>query len=397
MSSLAGKHVLLGVTGGIAAYTSPDLVRRLLERGASVRVVMTGSATRFVTPLTFQAVSGHPVRAELWDSTAEAAMGHIELARWADLVLVAPATADFLAGLAAGLADDRLATLCLATEAPLHVVPAMNRQMWAHPATRSTVATLAGRGVGIHGPGEGDQACGETGAGRMLEPLEIVAALEAALPAGRLAGARFVITAGPTREPLDPVRYLSNRSSGKMGYAVAAAAAALGARVTLVSGPVSLPPPAGVETVPVETAGEMQDAVVRALPGADVFIGAAAVADYRPAAAADRKIKKSEAPMHVDLVPNPDILAQVAALDGRPLVVGFAAETNDVEANARKKLDAKGLDMIAANRVGAECGFDADDNALVVLTAEVRIDLGAGSKEALARSLVHLIADRLGR
>jgi len=397
MSSMAGKRVLLGVTGGIAAYKAPDLVRRLRDRGADVRVVMTASATRFVTPLTFQAVSGHEVRSELWDPAAEAAMGHIELARWADLVLIAPATADFLARLAGGHADDLLTTLCVATAAPIHAAPAMNRQMWASAATRANVATLRERGVVLHGPGSGDQACGEVGEGRMLEPLEIVAALEAAAPAGRLAGCRWVITAGPTREPLDPVRYLTNRSSGKMGYAVAAAAARAGAEVVLVTGPVSLEPPAGVEVVRVETAREMREAVFAALPGADTFVAAAAVADYRPNAVADRKIKKSDAALSVDLVPNPDILAEVAAAPDRPLVVGFAAETNDVEANALKKLEAKGLDLIAANRVGADCGFDADDNALVVFSPEGRVDLGHGAKADLAARLVDLIAGRLAR
>ncbi|MEJ2515724.1 MAG: bifunctional phosphopantothenoylcysteine decarboxylase/phosphopantothenate--cysteine ligase CoaBC [Gammaproteobacteria bacterium] len=397
MSSLAGKRVLVGVTAGIAAYKTPDLVRRLRERGASVRVVMTGSATRFVGPLTFQAVSGHPVRADLWDPAAEAAMGHIELARWADLVVVAPATADFLARLAGGFADDLLTTLCLATEAPVHVAPAMNRQMWASPATVANVQTLAGRGVTIHGPGEGDQACGETGAGRMLEPMEIIEGIQQEVPDGRLAGTRFVITAGPTREALDPVRYLTNRSSGKMGYAVAAAAASAGAEVTLVSGPVSLPSPAGVERVCVETAGQMREAVFDALPGATVFIGAAAVADYRPASVAPGKIKKTDSATTLELVPNPDILAEVAARPGRPLVVGFAAETDDVEANAAKKLRAKGLDLIAANRVGEACGFDADDNALVVLSEDSRVDLGSGSKAELAGGLVELIARRLGR
>ena len=396
MSSMAGKHVLLGVTGGIAAYKAPDLVRRLRERGADVRVVMTASATRFVTPLTFQAVSGHPVRTDLWDPAAEASMGHIELARWADLVVVAPATADFLARLAGGLADDLLTTLCLATSAPVHLAPAMNRQMWANAATGANVATLAGRGIVLHGPASGDQACGETGEGRMLEPLEIVAALEAAAPAGPLAGRRLVVTAGPTREPLDPVRYLTNRSSGKMGYAVAAAAARAGADVTLVSGPVAIDPPADVATVQVETAGQMLEAVMGVIEGADAFVAAAAVADYRPVSAADRKIKKGEQDGSLELVLNPDILAQVAALPRRPLVVGFAAETDEVEANARKKLETKRLDLIAANRVGADCGFDADHNALVVLTPRERIDLGSGSKAELAGRLVALIAERLG-
>jgi phosphopantothenoylcysteine decarboxylase/phosphopantothenate--cysteine ligase len=394
---MAGKRVLLGVTGGIAAYKAPDLVRRLRERGADVRVVMTASATRFVTPLTFQAVSGHPVRTDLWDPAAEASMGHIELARWADVVVVAPATADFLARLAGGHADDLLTTLCLATAAPVHAAPAMNRQMWANAATGANVATLAGRGIVLHGPASGDQACGETGEGRMLEPLEIVAALEAAAPAGPLAGRRLVVTAGPTREPLDPVRYLTNRSSGKMGYAVAAAAARAGADVTLVSGPVAIDPPADVATVQVETAGQMLEAVMGVIEGADAFVAAAAVADYRPVSAADRKIKKGEQDGSLELVLNPDILAQVAALPRRPLVVGFAAETDEVEANARKKLETKRLDLIAANRVGADCGFDADHNALVVLTPRERIDLGSGSKAELAGRLVTLIAERLGR
>jgi phosphopantothenoylcysteine decarboxylase/phosphopantothenate--cysteine ligase len=397
MGSLAGKQVLLGVTGGIAAYKAPDLVRRLREQGAEVRVVMTPAAARFVTPLTFQAVSGNPVRDSLWDEAAEAAMGHIELARWADLVLVAPATADFLARLAAGLADDLLTTLCLATAAPLCVAPAMNRQMWANAATQDNIVRLQGRGLRVLGPAEGAQACGETGAGRMLEPGEIVAALQDASVCadGALAGRKVMVTAGPTREALDPVRYLTNRSSGKMGYAVARAALEAGAEVVLVSGPVDLPVPPGARVIRVETAAQMRAAVQGELAGTDVFIAAAAVADYRPAQVAASKIKKQADEMQLGLLRNPDILAEVAAAEPRPFVVGFAAETNDVEANARKKLEGKRLDMIAANRVGADCGFDREDNALRVLWPGGGEDLGSGAKAGLARRLVELIAERM--
>jgi phosphopantothenoylcysteine decarboxylase / phosphopantothenate---cysteine ligase len=397
MPSLAGKHVLLGVTGGIAAYKAPDLVRRLRDEGADVRVVMTASAERFVTPLSFQAVSGHVVRGGLWDEAAEAAMSHIELARWADLVLVAPATADFLARLAGGLADDLLTTLCIATDASIVVAPAMNRLMWANPATQDNVRQLAARGIVLLGPGTGDQACGETGAGRMLEPLEIVAALAAGLPsgAGPLAGLRVLVTAGPTREALDPVRYLTNRSSGKMGYAVAAAVARAGAEVVVVSGPVELAPPAGTRVVSVETAAEMRAAVFAELPGVAVFISAAAVADYRPTHPASQKLKKHAGEMVLELVRNPDILAEVAAARPRPFVVGFAAETEDVESNAQSKLEGKALDMIAANLVGVDCGFDREDNALLVLWPGGRVDLGSGSKAELADQLVALIAERL--
>jgi len=399
MPTLAGKQVLLGVTGGIAAYKAPDLVRRLREQGAEVRVVLTPAAARFVTPLTFQAVSGHPVRSGLWDEAAEAAMSHIELARWADLVLVAPATADFLARLAAGMADELLTTLCLATDAPVFAAPAMNRLMWANPATRHNMRTLAARGVQLLGPGSGDQACGETGDGRMLEALEIVAELAdgAAAGEGALAGRKLLITAGPTREAIDPVRYLTNRSSGRMGYAIAAVAARSGASVTLVSGPVDLAPPPGVRVLQVETAAEMRAAVQAELAGAEVFISAAAVADYRPASPASQKMKKQpgQTRLELELLRNPDILAEVAASSPRPFVVGFAAETENLEANARLKLETKGLDMIAANKVGADCGFDRDDNTLLVLWPGGHEDLGCGSKTALAGRLLELIAERM--
>lgn len=401
MSELHERRVLLGVTGGIAAYKSPWIVRRLAERGVEVRVVMTAGARRFVTPLTFQAVSGHPVRSDLWDESAEAAMGHIELARWAELVLVAPASADFMARLTAGLADDLLSTLCLATEAPLLLAPAMNRVMWSAPATQANRETLAARGVGLLGPASGDQACGEQGAGRMLEPAEIVGAVAARLArSADLAGRHVMVTAGPTRERLDPVRYLTNRSSGKMGFAVAEAAAAAGARVTLVAGPVHLATPAGVERIDVESALQMHHAVHRHIGGVDIFVGAAAVSDYAPASASPHKIKKTESQLALSLDKTPDVLETVAALPQPPFTVGFAAETHRVEDYAAQKMARKKLDMIAANLVGDDCrsgaalGFDCDDNALTVLWPGGRRELPRGPKALLAARLVALIAER---
>ncbi|MDE2138304.1 MAG: bifunctional phosphopantothenoylcysteine decarboxylase/phosphopantothenate--cysteine ligase CoaBC [Gammaproteobacteria bacterium] len=393
---MQGKRILLGVTGGIAAYKSPDLVRRLRERGAEVQVVMTAAAREFVTATTFQAVSGRPVRTDLWDAAAEAAMGHIELARWAEVVLIAPATADFLARLAGGRADDLLATLCLATEAPIAVAPAMNHLMWANAATRANVAQLATRGVAVLGPGTGDQACGEVGEGRMLEPLELAEQLAALLAAGgELAGRRVLITAGPTRERLDPVRFISNRSSGKMGFALAQAARAAGAEVVLVAGPVSLPTPPGVRRIDVESAADMLAAVLSELPGTHVFISTAAVADYRPLRTAQHNIKKTSDTLELAMERTPDVLATVAARADRPFVVGFAAETESVEQNARAKLMKKNLDMIAANEVGDAKAFDADDNQLIVLARGARYELGRAGKLALARGLVSLIAQQL--
>ncbi|HEX4676874.1 MAG TPA: bifunctional phosphopantothenoylcysteine decarboxylase/phosphopantothenate--cysteine ligase CoaBC [Steroidobacteraceae bacterium] len=391
---MQGKRILLGVTGGIAAYKSPDLVRRLRERGAEVQVVMTASAREFVTATTFQAVSGRPVRTDLWDAAAEAAMGHIELARWAEVVLIAPATADFLARLAAGQADDLLATLCLATEAPVAVAPAMNHIMWANAATRANVGTLQQRGIHIFGPGSGDQACGEVGEGRMLEPLELVDRI-AGLPngTGPLLGRRVLISAGPTRERIDPVRFISNRSSGKMGFAVAQAAREAGAEVVLVSGPVSLPTPPGVRRIDVESAADMLAAVLKEVEGTDIFISTAAVADYRPARPADQKIKKTSDTLDLCMERTSDVLATVAARPDRPFVVGFAAETESVEQNARLKLLKKNLDMIAANEVGHDKAFDCEDNQLIVLWRNKRHELGKASKLALARQLVALIAE----
>lgn len=393
MSQLFRRKILLGVTGGIAAYKSADLVRRLSDAGAEVRVAMTEAATRFVGPLTFQAVSGQPVHLDLLDPAAEAAMGHIELARWADTILIAPASADFIARLAHGLADDLLTTLCLATDSPIVLAPAMNRLMWANPATQDNCTLLRARGVRFLGPGEGDQACGEVGAGRMLEPLELVAGLAA--PAdGPLSGRCVLITAGPTREPIDPVRYISNRSSGKMGYAVAEAAREAGARVVLVSGPVSLPAPPGVERVDVETTAEMREAVMARAADCDLFIATAAVADYRPTSAAEAKIKKTEAELALSLERTADILSEVAAQPESPFTVGFAAETHDLERYATAKLEGKKLDMIAANYVGEGLAFDRDDNALEVFWSGGRQSLGRRDKAALARELIGLIAER---
>jgi phosphopantothenoylcysteine decarboxylase/phosphopantothenate--cysteine ligase len=390
-------RVLLGVTGGIAAYKAPELVRRLVERGCEVQVVMTRGAREFVGPLTFQAVSGRRVRDDLFDPAAEAAMGHIELARWADVVVVAPATAHFMATLAGGLAPDLLSTLCLATTAPLVLAPAMNQAMWANAAVQANRATLEARGVRLLGPATGDQACGETGPGRMLEPGEIAAALldvSGKLAARPFAGLKVVMTAGPTREPIDPVRYVTNRSSGKMGFAVAAAAREAGAEVVLVTGPVTLPTPAAVRRIDVETAEEMYRTVHDEIAGADIFIGCAAVSDYRPRAVAEQKIKRNAAELELNLVRSPDTLASVAALPRAPFTVGFAAETNDVDTHARDKLERKRIDMIAANRVGKDCGFDRETNALTVYWPGGEQALGEGSKPLLARRLVELIAER---
>jgi phosphopantothenoylcysteine decarboxylase/phosphopantothenate--cysteine ligase len=395
MEKLAGRRILLGVTGGIAAYKSPDLVRRLREHGAIVQVVMTAAAERFITPLTLQAVSGQPVRTDLWDATAEAAMGHIELARWAELVLVAPASADFIARLAHGRADDLLSTLCLATEAPIAIAPAMNRLMWANAATRANVEVLSRRGVELLGPGEGEQACGEMGIGRMVEPREIAEEIAAGMTSsGALAGLRVLITAGPTREAIDPVRFLSNRSSGKMGFAVARAAAEAGARVVLVAGPVSLPTPGGVERIDVESAREMHEVVHAQLTGTQVFIAAAAVADYQVSSPAEHKLKKRGAAFELKLDPAPDILASVTALDPHPFAVGFAAETQALERNAREKLRKKSLDMIAANEVGDGRAFETEDNSLLVLWEGGQRELPCAPKSTLARALVALIAER---
>jgi phosphopantothenoylcysteine decarboxylase/phosphopantothenate--cysteine ligase len=393
MLELSNKRILLGVSGGIAAYKSAELVRRLREAGAEVRVVMTAGATQFITPLTLQALSGQPVRTDLFDAQAEAAMGHIELARWADAVLIAPASANTLARLAQGHADNLLSTLCLATRAPLLVAPAMNHVMWEHPATQANITTLRERGVRLCGPGIGSQACGENGPGRMLEPTELIVELAQLFNVGALAGLRVLMTAGPTREAIDPVRFISNRSSGKMGYAIAAAAAEAGARVVLVSGPVVLPPPDRVACIQVESASEMQAAVLARVNDCDIFIGTAAVADYRPRAIAEHKLKKHTAALHLDLERTTDILAAVAALHPAPFTVGFAAETERLAEHARSKRMAKSLDMIAANWVNVPGqGFAADDNALTIYWEGGEIESPRAAKAQLARSLIAQIA-----
>jgi phosphopantothenoylcysteine decarboxylase/phosphopantothenate--cysteine ligase len=399
--ALKGQRILLCVGGGIAAYKSLELVRRLRDAGAQVQVAMTAGAQQFVTALSFQALSGQPTRTSLWDSAAEAAMGHIELARWASRVLIAPATADLLAHLAHGLADDLVTTLALATTAPISVCPAMNHIMWKHPATQANLATLRARGVQVIGPEDGPLAEGESGPGRLSQPDAIVAALAGAVPAdapvqGPLAGLHVVVSAGPTYEDLDPVRYLGNRSSGKMGFAVAQAAARRGAAVTLVAGPVTLETPPGVARVDVRSAAQMRAAVFGAFP-ADIYIGAAAVADYTPRMPAPNKIKKSSESLALDLVRTPDILAEVAASE-QPLklVVGFAAETENVAEYARGKLIAKRLDLIVANRVGIpDGGFESDRNAMTAFWKEGQREFPCAPKTELAEALVELIGERL--
>ena len=388
------KRVVLGVTGGIAAYKSADLVRRLKERGFDVRVIMTGAARNFVSPLTFQALSSNPVHSDLFDEQAEAAMGHIELARWANLVLVAPASADFIAKLAHGHADDLLSTVCLATTAHIVVAPAMNQQMWMNVATQDNCRRLVERQIRLLGPGEGDQACGETGAGRMLEPIDIADSVAKICAPGCLSNLRVLVTAGPTREAIDPVRYISNHSSGKMGYAVAQAAADAGAHVVLVSGPTSLRVPNGVKGVFVESAAEMHCAVMANVQDTDIFIGAAAVADYAPPTSQTQKIKKNAGSLVLELVKTKDILAAVAALDKRPFTVGFAAETQHLEKHARGKLQRKALDLIAANEVGRPGrGFGADLNQLHLYWEGGDELLPLASKTSLAQALIETVAE----
>lgn len=394
-TNLHNRRLLLGISGGIAAYKAAELVRALRQAGAEVRVVMTEAATQFVTPMTLQALSGNPVRSALFDPQHEAAMGHIELARWAELVVVAPASADFLARLTAGMANDLLATLCLATNAPIAVAPAMNQQMWQAAVTRQNVARLHERGVMIWGPAEGAQACGEVGPGRMLEPSELLQRCQQHFADGPLKGVRLTITAGPTREALDPVRFISNHSSGKMGFAIATAASAMGAQVRLVAGPVALSTPAGVERIDVESAAQMLAAVL-ADPG-EIFIACAAVADYRPERRATEKVKKHAEHLTLPLVRTPDILATVSALEKPPFTVGFAAETENLLDNARIKLQHKGLDMIAANWVGARAegaGFDGNENALQLLWRDGERSLPRCGKSELAQQLLGVVAER---
>lgn len=394
MQTLTDKRILLGITGGIAAYKSAELVRRLRDHGAEIRVVITPAASEFITPLTLQALSGNPVHTDLLDHAAEAAMGHIELARWADAVVIAPATANFIARLSNGLADDLLSTLCLATAAPLLVAPAMNRQMWQNPATQENIARLQARGVTLLGPASGAQACGETGPGRLIDPEELVQAIVSAGRTNRLAGVSVLVSAGPTREFIDPVRYISNRSSGRMGYAMAKAAEEAGAAVTLVSGPVSLTPPARVSVIDITSSGQMHSEILDAAATCDIFISSAAVADYRTREAAPNKMKKKDSEPVLRLEKTPDILAEVAALPNAPFTVGFAAETENLHDNAKQKLKSKNLDMIAANRVGDGLGFDVEENALEVFWPGGTQSLGTAPKENLARQLIEIIVTR---
>jgi phosphopantothenoylcysteine decarboxylase/phosphopantothenate--cysteine ligase len=394
MSRLNGKKIVLGISGGIAAYKSAELTRLLVKVGASIRVVMTRGGLEFITPLTLQTLSGNPVHTDLFSPAEEAAMGHIDLARWADLIVIAPASANTLARLAQGRADDLLSTLCLASSAPLIMAPAMNQQMWANTATKENIHLLQSRGHTFIGPASGAQACGDTGPGRMEEPELILQGLETIVSCGPLSGKQVLVTAGPTREPIDPVRYISNNSSGKMGYAMARAAYQAGADVTLVSGPVTLGAPAGIETIRVETAEQMLNAVMQYSTTSDIFIATAAVSDYRVKHPLSEKHKKAEGALELELEKNPDILATVAAQPKPPFCVGFAAETRNLEQYARDKLNGKQLDMIAANLVGDGLAFDRHENALEVFSRDgSHHSLPMQDKQTLARQLIALIAE----
>ncbi|WAJ71644.1 bifunctional phosphopantothenoylcysteine decarboxylase/phosphopantothenate--cysteine ligase CoaBC [Catenovulum adriaticum] len=395
MSLLKNKKILLGLSGGIAAYKCAELTRRLTEQGAQVRVVMTKAAQSFITPLTMQAVSGNPVADDLLDPAAEAAMGHIELAKWADLILIAPATADIIARLSQGMANDLLSTLCLASNAPTVVVPAMNQQMWAAPATQRNITQLKKDGRFIVGPGVGQQACGDVGAGRMLEPAQIIESLPAFFLPQVLQGKKLLITAGPTQEPIDPVRYISNHSSGKMGYALASAAQQLGAKVTLVSGPTQLEKPINCEHIAVKSAEQMLDACQQHAQQIDIFIACAAVADYKLTEVAEQKIKKTQHQLSLQLTKNPDILATIAQQINKPFCVGFAAETQDVEHYAKDKMQRKNLDMIVANDVSNQAiGFNSDQNAVAVYWQNGQQNFPITDKQSLAIELLQLIAKR---
>jgi len=395
VNTLYNKRILLGLTGSIAAYKSAELTRRLKDLGANVRVCMTHSAMQFITPLTLQALSGHPVHTDLLDTTAEAAMGHIEIARWADLILVAPSSADFLARLSNGRADDLLSAICLASYSPVAVAPAMNQGMWENKATQDNIKTLLERDIHLIGPDHGSQACGEVGAGRMFQPEQIIEHIMPLFSTGYLSGRQIIITAGPTREPIDPVRYISNRSSGKMGFAIAEAAVEAGAKVTLVSGPTQLSSPDNVKRIDVETACQMHQAVLDNMQDCDLFIATAAVSDYRPGLQAVNKIKKHDDELQIKLVKTPDILSSVASLPDAPFTVGFAAETENVLDYARSKLQHKKLNMIIANQVGPSQGFDQDENELDIIWQDGHIHLDLNSKKTLARDLMKIIAEKI--
>ena len=398
MKSLANKNILLGVTGGIAAYKSAEIVRHLKKSGASVRVVMTRSAEEFITPLTLQALSGNRVSTELLDAEAEAAMGHIELAKWADGILIAPATANTIARLSSGRGDDLLSTVTLAFDGPISVAPAMNQAMWRDARTQENLKKLIDQDFGICGPGSGEQACGDVGLGRMLEPLDIINMFSLSFNEGTLSGKKILITAGPTQEPIDPVRFITNRSSGKMGYSLVEAALESGANVTLISGPVNIEPPSNCNFVSIKTAKEMYDAVMHHISGMDVYIGTAAVSDYSPAKASDSKIKKdgSNSPMVLELKENEDILKSVSELEQRPYVVGFAAETNDLIKNAEKKLSNKNLDLIIANDVSnKDIGFDSDDNEVTLITEKEKYLIERQNKRKVSKKIIDFISGRI--
>lgn len=402
MSDIKNKQILIGISGGIAAYKTAELVRTLKKKGAEVRVCMTKAACEFITPLTLQALSGNPVHTDLLDPQAEAAMGHIELARWADLILIAPATADLMAKLAHGMANDLLTTVCLATQSPIHLAPAMNRVMWANPATQANAETLKQRGFFLHGPAVGDQACGETGAGRMLEALELADLVENTLSDSvlnsilkkPLENKHVLITAGPTREAIDPVRFISNRSSGKMGYAIAKAARDLGAKVTLISGPVALDAPQGVERILVESAKQMHQHTLQQAQSADIFIATAAVSDYSPKKSADQKIKKTKKTMHLELEFNPDILFDTSHQYPDLFTVGFAAETENLIQHAEDKLKRKKLDMVIANTVGENKGFEQDTNQVEIIWKDGQLSLPEQSKQTLAEEIMRFVTQR---
>ncbi len=393
MNTLKDKHILLGVTGGIAAYKAADLVRRLREQLAHVQVVMTEAAKSFITPLTLQALSSNPVRENLWDTQAEAAMGHIELARWADWIIVAPASADFMARLAHGFANDLLTTLCLASNAPILLAPAMNQQMWLNAATQANVECLQARGIQLLGPAEGSQACGEVGPGRMVEPLDLIQYLTQLTAPKLLVNKRILITAGPTQENIDAVRYISNCSSGKMGFALAQAAQAAGAEVTLISGPVQLATPHGVKRIDVQTAEQMHQAVANRINQYDIFIATAAVADYRTENASQQKLKKTQEKMQLILERTTDILATVSQLTKPPFTVGFAAETENVIEYAKAKLKQKKLNLIVANQVGDKKGFEVNNNEVTVIWNHGQLALPLNSKQHLAQQLIKIIAE----
>lgn len=397
MQRLTNKRILLGITGGIAAYKTAELVRALVTNGADVRVVMTNGAKEFITPLTLQALSGNPVHHSLLDPEAEAGMGHIELAKWADFILVAPASANFMARMAAGMGDDLLTTLCLASIAPMAIAPAMNQAMWADAATQNNLKTITDlKPIQVWGPDQGEQACGDVGPGRMLEPIELARRLSEQFERKLLSGKTITITAGPTREAIDPVRYISNHSSGKMGFALAKAAQEAGAKVNLVCGPVHIETPERVHRTNVESAQDMLEAVMNVLPETDIFIGAAAVADYRPADVSDQKIKKNQDDMTIHLVKNPDIIATVAAQENKPFCVGFAAETQDVIAYAKGKLEKKNLNMVVANDVSSQhIGFNSDDNAIIIIDHDGSTEYGQASKYVLSQTILEHIAKKV--